>query len=529
MGVASTQIWSGKPARRPRHPSYRMPDTRISRHSLLDKLPDFLNAQRWFGGKARGLRSLDILDSIPMWDERVTADLALVEVHYADRYPDETYAIPLLPGDDLRDALREPAFLTLLLKSIEHGRLFKGEHGDLFANPSSAYRSSGSSGELRPKLVASEQSNSSVIFEDRYILKLLRQAGEGLNPELEIGTFLTERAQFKHVPALTGSMLYRGHNGSLRTLGILQSFVANQGNAWEYTLQELAAYFARTAQNGTQTGSTVQPSGRGAGAAGEQLGTYLEAADLLGRRTAELHLALASDPDDPEFAPEQFSEPYRKLFRRSSAEQCERVFETLDRQAAHLPPNAIGSARQVHDLRPAIEERFRSFGTGADGGVRIRIHGDYHLGQVLRAGGDFVIIDFEGEPARPLAERRAKHSPLQDVAGMLRSFHYAAVKGMRDWIAASGTETNGATDAVAGADWQSRASFWKDSASRQFLNAYLATAHAGRFLPGSPEGVHNMLGAYLLSKAVYELGYELNNRPDWVIIPLSGILDIMGR
>jgi trehalose synthase-fused probable maltokinase len=506
-----------------------MAQVQISRQSLLDKLPDFLKQQRWFGGKARGLRSLDILDSVPMGDERVTADLVLVEVHYADQYPDETYALPLLPGDDLRDALGEPAFLTLLLRSIEHGRLFKGERGELFASPSSAYRSPGASGDLQAKLLASEQSNSSVIFEDRYILKLLRQAGEGLNPELEVGTFLTERARFQHVPALTGSILYRGHNGGQRTLGILQSFVANQGNAWEYTLQELAAYFAQAAQNGTQTGSTAPSSVRsnGAGPAEAELGSYPQAADLLGCRTAELHLALASDPNDPEFSPESFSEPYRALFRRSAAEQCQRVFETLDRQAGGLPPNAVASARQLHDLRPAIEDRLRSFGTGADGGARIRIHGDYHLGQVLRAGGDFVIIDFEGEPARQLAERRAKQSPLQDVAGMLRSFHYAAVKGMRDWFSVSGTETDGASDAVAGADWQSRASFWRDSVSRRFLTAYLATAQSGRFLPGSAEGVRKLLDSYLLSKAVYELGYELNNRPDWVIIPLSGILDIM--
>jgi len=505
---------------------------KVSRQALLDKLPNFLKQQRWFGGKARGLRSLDILDSIPMWDERVAADLVLVDVHYADQYPDETYAVPLLPGDELRDALREPAFLTLLLRSIERGRLFEGERGDLFASPSSAYRSDGTRGDLRARLVAGEQSNSSVIFEDRYILKLLRQVGEGLNPELEIGTFLTERARFQHVPAVTGSMLYRGHEGSLRTLGILQSFVANQGNAWEYTLQELADYFARAAQSGTQTGSTAQASSRSneANPADEQLGSYPQAADLLGRRTGELHLALASDPNDPEFAPEQFSEPYRELFRRSAVEQCERVLQTLERQAGQLPPNAVASARKVHDLRPAIEDRLRSFGTGgADGGGRIRIHGDYHLGQVLRAGGDFVIIDFEGEPARPLAERRAKQSPLQDVAGMLRSFHYASVKGMRDWFAASGTETNGACDAPAVADWQSRASFWKDAVSRRFLNAYLATADTGRFLPGSAAGARNLLDAYLLSKAVYELGYELNNRPDWVIIPLSGILDIMVR
>lgn len=508
-----------------------MAETAISRQLLLDKLPAFLKAQRWFGGKARGLRSINVLDSIPICDEHVTADLALVEVHYEDQYPDETYAVPLVPGDELRDALREPAFLALLLDSIERGRIFPGERGELFASPTSAYRSDAGSEHLHARLVSSEQSNSSVIFENRYILKLLRQAGEGMNPELEIGTFLTERAQFQHVPAVTGSMLYRGRNGGLRTLGILQSFVANQGNAWEYTLRELGSYFARAAQ----AGPPPPTAGRSAdaGVISEQLGSYPEAADLLGRRTADLHLALASDPSDPEFAPEPFSEPSRELFRRSALEQCERVFQILDRQAEGLPDRAGKAARKVRDLRVAIENRLESFGTGPDGGRRIRIHGDYHLGQVLHAGGDFVIIDFEGEPARPLAERRAKQSPLQDVAGMLRSFHYAAIKGMRDWLERSGDRPDGrgpsgASGSPDGPDWLAQAMFWRESVSRRFLKSYLAVVARDRLLPDSAEAVRRLLDSYLLSKAVYELGYELNNRPDWVIIPLAGILDIMG-
>jgi trehalose synthase-fused probable maltokinase len=484
------------------------------RGSLVERLPAFLAAQRWFGGKARGVRSVDILDSLPMRDGDVSADLVLVNVHYADKYPDETYAVPLLPGDDLRDALREPAFLNLLLKSIEGGQIFKGDQGELFASPSSAFRGDPPAVDLPAKLVSTEQSNSSVIFEDRYILKLFRQAGEGINPELEIGTFLTEHARFPHAPAVAGSMIYRGRDGSFRTLGILQSFVRNQGNAWEYTLHELETYFERVSQGAPE---------------GPPLGSYPDAVDLLGRRTAGLHVALASGGSEPDFAPETFSDAFRDAFRGAALDQCDRVFRTLESQD-RLPDSARESARRVRELRPGIEDRLRGFGSGHEGGERIRIHGDYHLGQVLHADGDFVIIDFEGEPARPLAERRAKQSPLQDVAGMLRSFHYAAIKGMRDRLA--GSEADGGDPAVAAAGraellpW---ASAWKNAVSQRFLNAYLRAAGSGHFLPKSELAVRSLLDAYLLSKAVYELGYELNNRPDWVIIPLTGILDIMGR
>jgi trehalose synthase-fused probable maltokinase len=485
-----------------------------SRASLVEKLPGFLIEQRWFGGKARAVRSLEILDSIPMTDGAVAADLLLVIVRYADKYPDETYAVPLLPGDDLRDALREPAFLTLLLKSIESGQIFRGNEGELFASPSSAFRSGPPAADLRAKLVSAEQSNSSVIFEDRYILKLFRQVGEGINPELEIGTFLTERARFAHAPAVAGSMIYRGHDGSFRTLGILQSFVRNQGNAWEYTLGELETYFGRVSEGAPD---------------GPPLGSYPDAVELLGQRTAELHVALASDAGQPDFAPEPFSDAFRDAFRRSALDQCDRVFRTLESQADRLPDPARESARQVRELRPAVEDRLRRFGSGLEGGTRIRIHGDYHLGQVLHADRDFVIIDFEGEPARPLAERRAKQSPLQDVAGMLRSFHYAAIKGMRDRLAGSEADGGNPAAAVAArAELLPWASAWKSAVSQRFLNAYLPAAESGHFLPKSEIAVRSLLDAYLLTKAVYELGYELNNRPDWVIIPLTGILDIMG-
>ena len=264
---------------------------------------------------------------------------------------------------------------------------------------------------------------------------------EGINPELEIGTFLTERAPGARVPAVAGSIVYYGRDSTARTLGILQSFVPNQGNAWDYTLRALADYSVRVAAATSLEVLRLPHHSAWPPPADEEpppeplslLGSYVKAAELLGRRTAELHLALSSDSGDPAFAPEPVSAPYQLAVQRSMMEQYARVFELLRAQLTNLPETARPQAEELLRLQKPVEERLQSFVELGSDGARLRIHGDYHLGQVLCSDGDFTIIDFEGEPARPLAERRAKRSPLQDVAGMLPSFHYAAHRGSRDW------------------------------------------------------------------------------------------------
>ncbi|HEY6291875.1 MAG TPA: putative maltokinase [Terriglobia bacterium] len=521
-----------------------------SRKWLADRLQPFLAQQRWFGGKARALSSVEILDVIPMSDDRAPAELVLASVKYADQFPDETYAVPLLTnrlvrpllsrlsdstlqlseienGTELQDALLDSGFLTLLLKAIDRGLIFRGEDGEVSATSTSTYQGlpRRSPNELRPTLLKVEQSNSSVIFGDRFILKLLRQAGEGVNPELEIGSFLTERARFANVPAVMGSIVYRSQASS-RTIGILQSLVPNQGNAWEYTLRALSDYFLRVVQAGREspfTQGSEERSGFGPQEAPAPalglLGPYLQALELLGRRTAELHLALSTDRNDPNFAPEAFSASYRIELQRSLMVQWARTSQLLRTQLGGLAPGVRKRAQALLDLHGAVEQRLQALAELTLDGSLTRIHGDYHLGQVLCSNGDFVIIDFEGEPARPLRERRAKHSPLQDVAGMLRSLHYAADKGLREWLEA------GKSGAVL--SWPDWARSWKDSASAHFIGAYTDSLSNVSLLPSSPRASKVLLDVYLLGKATYELGYELNNRPDWVSIPLEGMLEIL--
>jgi trehalose synthase-fused probable maltokinase len=530
------------------------PGTSLPQELLRRSLPAFLARQRWFGGKARSIGSVETLDIIPMADERVSAELVLALVHYADHEPDEAYCIPLLSARDadssgfgehraappaaegewaLRDAVLEPRFLSLLLKAIERGLVFRGSHGEVRATSTSEFRRIGGpfARELIPTLLKGEQSNSSVVFEDRFVLKLLRQAREGINPELEIGTFLTEPARGARVPSVAGSIVYYGRDAMPRTLGILQSFVPNQGNAWEYTLRALAEYSVRVATAAEPEAVLARPDSASTPLAGVEVspelqslvGSYLSAAELLGRRTAELHHALASDSSDPRFAPEPVSASYQVALLRSMMEQWARVFELLRGQLSNLSETVRPRAEELLQLRRAVEEHLQSIVKLSSDGARLRIHGDYHLGQVLCSDGDFTIIDFEGEPARSLAERRTKHSPLQDVAGMLRSFHYAAHQGARHWLEQQGARPERVSDSK---EW---IRFWRYRVSSRFMSAYLETSRNVSFLPSSTHATAALLNICLLNKAIYELEYELNNRPDWVMIPLEGILEILGR
>jgi maltose alpha-D-glucosyltransferase/alpha-amylase len=253
----------------------------------------------------------------------------------------------------------------------------------------------------------------------------------------------------------------------------------------------------------------------------ETMGAYLETARLLGRRTAELHLALGIERGDPAFAPEAFTSLYQRSLYQSMRNLTTRVFRLLRDQLPRLSERAAVEARSVAGLEERILDTFKALLTRRIQATRIRCHGDYHLGQVLHTGRDFVIVDFEGEPARSLAERRLKASPLRDVAGMLRSFAYAAHTGLLN-------TTNGGVvrpeDAPVLEPW---AEFWRLWTSSAFLRSYLHRAADASFVPRERAELEALLSVLLLEKAVYELGYELNNRPDWLGIPIRGILQVL--
>ncbi|MEA2559175.1 MAG: maltose alpha-D-glucosyltransferase / alpha-amylase [Acidobacteriota bacterium] len=523
-------------------------------------LTRLLPTRRWFGAKARTIRNLRITESIPLDQEGgdVDARLILVAVEYTEGEA-ETYALPLafahgeraeqvlrdwrpaalarLQSDSpegmglLYDALWDPAFARGLLGAITRRRRFKGNSRELAASPAPTFRDSlGQAGSLEPSILKGEQSNTSVRFGDSFVLKLFRRLEEGINPDLEVGRFLTERTTFRHVPPVAGWLEVRNGREAL-TLGVLHAFVPNEGDAWTYTLDILGRYFERVMTIGGDHAFAAPPSEPLVELATrdvpvevqERIGIYLQSAQLLGQRTAEMHIALASRPDEPDFSPEAFSLLYQRSLYQSMRTLTGRTFQLLRQQLGMLPEAARPEAEEVLAAQDRVVERFGALLTGKVPATRIRCHGDYHLGQVLYTGKDFVILDFEGEPARPLSERRMKRSPFRDVAGMLRSFHYAAYASLYE------ESEEGVVQAAALPALESWALDWERWTSATFLKAYLDRAWGASFVPPSREELSMLIDVYLLEKAVYELAYELNNRPGWVRIPLQGIRQILGK
>jgi maltose alpha-D-glucosyltransferase/alpha-amylase len=404
----------------------------------------------------------------------------------------------------------------------------------LHGHRSSAFEAARGADPLPARTGSAEQSNTSILYDGKLILKLFRRLQPGENPDTEIGRFLTEVAHFPRIAPFLGDI--RGSREGARTpadeqttLAMLQGLVQNEGDGWQFTLDELARYYESVVTCPAPKDVGTLPtfldelpgedeSPKIPAEAREHAGLYLEAAALLGRRTAEMHLALASPNSNPNFEPEPFTAESLADDATRVEVQLSRTLEALKHAFTNLPDElTTDSAALILSRRIELLARAQSIKAAPpeDAGLRTRIHGDYHLGQVLRARGDYVILDFEGEPARPLAERRAKQSPLRDVAGMLRSFSYAAYSAL-DHFTQRHPGTSRSIEL-----W---AQLWQNAVSTEFLTAWRTTVMANPHLTPQPQQAHRLLNAYLLEKALYELLYELNNRPTWVRIPLAGIL-----
>ena len=564
---------------RPRTPEFRMRTSRLSgelpavavdkrwdevlsgraRSAFEELLPAYLLGCRWFGGKARKLKGARIVDSVPLSGDGLEAALAFCRVEFFDGEP-TTYLLPIacargaragqvkewrahavicevqLPGTDgpgiLYDATWEESFAESLLDTIARRRRARGGTGAVVGEATRSLRSVLRAGPeaLVPHPLRAEQSNTSILYGEKLVLKLFRRVEKGLNPDLEIGRFLTERTSFAHMPKVLGGLAYERENEDEATIGILQEFVVNEGDAWSYTLDVLARYFENTLARAQGPDTSELPSGGLIAAAAaaipdaahDHIGSYLESARLLGQRTAEMHAALASVDEDPAFRPEPFSTLYQRSLYQSCRGQAKQAFELLRKQRTSRRGELPASAESLLEREDDVDAALRRVLARKLGGERIRTHGDYHLGQVLFTGRDFVIIDFEGEPARSLSDRRLKRPPLRDVAGMLRSFHYAANSRLIE---------SSEDPLIRSADHQllgERARYWSQWVSVAYLQGYLEALQEAEFLPSDPGEQQVLLDLHMLEKALYEVQYELNNRPGWVAVPLSGILDLLG-
>jgi maltose alpha-D-glucosyltransferase/alpha-amylase len=507
---------------------------------LEDVLPAFLETRHWFGGHAFRVSAVRIEDAVSLGE----AFVVVVRVEYADRDPDR-YVLPLAvvpappPGSDARppaplavvallklpagdavlvDALEYPPTARGVLDAIAHSTRAVGTGGVVEAHAYAAIEPPGG----EPVNISARHTAAAIRYDDKYLLKMVRRLEEGVSPELELPRFLAQRAPGL-APAVVGSLEYRRQRGEPSTLAVLQAFVTNEGTAWAHAREELRRYFERALTRHRQSPPPEHPSGTFLDlaehetplAAHEAIGPYLDLAAQLGRRTGEMHRALASG-ELPSFAPE----PYSALDRRSKYQSMRNIVGKTIRQLraslGRVPAAAFDMGKRLADGQEKLLKMFEPFLQRRWSGLRIRTHGDFHLEQVLYTGKDFVIIDFEGPPADALAERRRKHECLRDVAGMIRSFHYAAFTALLENTVVR------VEDRPIAQPW---ADVWYRWVSAAFLRAYLESVDDAPFM-ATPEDRPLILETHLIRRAFFELAFELEHCAETVIIPLTALTEL---
>ena len=521
-------------------------------------LPRMLRTRPWFKNKNRTIRLVRIKDIISLPD--TTAHILLAGIEYSDGEPD-TIPIPLSlatgeqaatiladklygvlvklqgmpdPQSILYGAIFDRQFNDALLKAMLRRRRIKGEHGDIVGTHTRAFREAW--GRVRSNLDPQPQTldlhKIMVTLGEDFVLNFYREVEAGPNPDREMGEFLTNNTTFSHIARNLGAIDYRvlqdDETEEVTTLGTLTSYVRNATDGWAYTLDHLGLFFERALAiaeddprmkdlvSGTPLTLASQPV---PSIITELLGGYDEIAVLLGRRTAELHVALSSHPEIPEFAPEPFTEFYRHGLYHGLLAQLNKSMDALRQGVEQLSGSAREEATEVLNRRDTLRDRFNALRDTRISGMRTRHHGDYHLGNVLYTGSDFMVANFDGDFSRPMSERRIKRSPIKDVASMIRSFHYVSHAVLFNHVPGIVTSPD--------VDWRLErwAKAWYRWVSALFLRGYLETAAAGNCLPGTQEEIKAVLDAYILEKGLIEVEYELEHRPDWVRIPLHGLLE----
>jgi maltose alpha-D-glucosyltransferase/alpha-amylase len=525
---------------------------------LLRELPK----RRWFGPQGRVVQSVHIVDSIPLGKAaaRGVPRLLLLRVEFIEG-ESENCLLPLGTawGEEaerlaiaspqsviahiqnastketgvLFDASIDRAASTALLNLIIHRRRLKGLQGELVgcSAPELAEAAETSTDAMAITPGRTDDGSNSIAFGDKWNLKLFHRVESGINPDVEIGQFFGGQSPvFPYAPPLLGAVEYRVSDDEVITGGVLHGYVPNAITGWQFAQDSLGRFFEHLMAQPIETRPTAAPvrgqsllelaKGEAPALAKDLLGAFLEWAALLGRRTGELHIALASDAANPAFAPEPFTQLYQRSLYQASRKLAFQAFQQLRRQLKSLPADVQAVAGDVLEREKQVLETFRRLVGQKIEAQRIRCHGNYHLGQVLYTGKDFMIVNFDGDPTRSLSARRIKRSPFEDVAGMVRSLHYAASEALFRLPKIGAV----AVDALAA--WQQAADFWYVWNSSAFLRAYTAAIAPTGLVPTASAPLNLLLQVHLMEKAVYELRLELDNRSDRVAVPLQGILEL---
>ncbi len=497
-----------------------------------EALPDYIPGRRWYAGKGTVVRRVALVDHAEWQQAGRTWLVALARAERESGEP-QTYFLPLtLAWEDegeeklraqapftiakvrqqarvgiLADAFGDETFCRALVAAIGARTEIRTAQGVLRCTPTAEYGRLGGAdvASLRVTLPPALSSNTIVTLGERLFLKVYRRLQAGVNPESEIGRFLTDVARYPNSVPVAGTIEHVGNEGRVTTLALLQGYVEHQGDAWQYTLAYLDRFLERSL-----TPAAPEP-------APDVHGGYLALIRRLGQRTAELHVALAGRTGDPAFDPEPISPADIAGWVRRARAGADAAFDRLASRQSALPAASQAIAERILGQRRALLARFDAHAADRSAGPKTRIHGDYHLQQVLVAQNDFVIVDFEGEPTRPLAERREKQSPLKDVAGMLRSFDYAMHAAL-ERVDHGRPEIRGSLEQVAGQ--------WRDEARRSFLDGYEEVAQAAGLAAPRAEATA-LLELFGMEKACYELKYEVDSRPTWVDVPLRGLADLV--
>ena len=516
-------------------------------------LPEYYKASRWFGGKARNIMRISLVDTVPVagMDQ---AKLLMTEVRYSSG-ENELYQLPVslspisalsssddnffkrviarvvVGGDEyyLCDATFDNRFLSQLFSLVTGKEGWQGKSGLVSGLKAAALDSvieKSNGRESEPSLMGIEQTNTSIRFHKDLCFKLYRRIEIGISPEVEMCSALSTGTTFKNLPSYLGSLNYDQGRVNRYSLGILQTYVKNEGDAWQLSLGHVKRYYDDVlAKLNTGISLPLLPLLSGNPVQIPQLmhellgEAYLGMIEKLAERTAEMHLSLASLDSDPAFAPEAFTTLYQRSIYQAMCEQVKRTV-ILIREIIHsLPAEQQELCSLLLQKQKVILQQFDPIRREKIDTLKIRIHGDYHLGQVLFTGKDFVIIDFEGEPARPVSERKIKRSVFRDISGMLRSLDYAAFNVLQKTQSVFRAE-----ECHSLAPWADRWSFY---VGQHFLDSYFEKTRGSDIVPQEPIQREHLMRAYLMNKAVYELNYELNNRPDWAGIPLRGILKLL--